>query len=209
MTPADRAWTIRTLRRKIVLLFQLGSMGDKDSSTGTATGATQQKANRPMSGLFRDRESAESAYRSLQERGYTKDDVNVLMSEETRKKHFSDSELGTKALEGAAVGAAVGGVAGATLAALAAIGTTFVLPGLGLVIAGPIIGALAGGSMGALTGGLVGALVGYGIPEEEAKEYEQGIREGGVVLIVVPRSVADADALENEWRGSRGEAICR
>jgi hypothetical protein len=61
----------------------------------------------------------------------------------------------------------------------------------------------------ALTGGLVGALVGYGIPEEEAKEYEQGIREGGVVLIVVPRSVADADALENEWRGSRGEAICR
>src|SRR5216683_6252658 len=103
-------------------------MGDKDRNTGTASGAVRQKANRPLSGLFRDRESAERAYHSLRERGYTKDDVNLLMSEETRRKHFSDSELGTEALEGAAVGAAVGGVMGATLAAVAAIGTTFVLP---------------------------------------------------------------------------------
>jgi hypothetical protein len=183
-------------------------MGE-DKNTGTASSAVRQKANNPMSGLFRDRESAERAYSSLQDRGYTNNDVNVLMSEQTRKKHFSDSELSTKALEGVAVGAAVGGVTGATLAALAAIGTTFVLPGLGLVIAGPIIAALAGGGVGALTGGLVGALVGYGIPEEQAKQYEKGIRAGGVVLIVVPRSAEEAEDIETEWRGNRGEAICR
>jgi hypothetical protein len=184
-------------------------MADQDRNTGTGAGAVRQKANRPLSGLFRDRESAERAYRSLQERGYTKDDVNVLMSEETRRKHFSDSELGTKAAEGAAVGAAVGGVTLGTLTALAAVGTSFILPGLGLIIAGPIVGALAGGTVGALAGGLVGALVGYGIPEEEAKEYEKGIRAGGVVLIVTPRSVDDADFLESDWRDNRGEAICR
>jgi hypothetical protein len=177
--------------------------------TGAASGAARQKTSRPLSGLFRDRESAERAYRSLQDRGYSKDDINVLMSDETRERDYADSELGTKALEGAAVGATVGGVTGATLAALAALGTTFVLPGLGLVIAGPIVAALAGGAVGMLTGGLVGALVGYGIPEAEARQYEQGIRDGGVVLIVVPRSVEDADYLENEWRSSRGEAICR
>jgi hypothetical protein len=183
-------------------------MAAQDRTTGTASGA-RQKANRPLGALFRDPESAERAYRSLRERGYTKDDVNVLMSEETRRKHFLDSELGTKAAEGAAVGVAIGGVMGATLAALIAVGTTFVLPGLGLVIAGPIVAALAGGALGAATGGLAGALVGYGIPEEQAKQYEKGIREGGVVLIVAPHAVEDVDYFEDQWRRNRGEAICR
>ena len=56
-----------------------------------------------LTGMFRDRESTENAYNALHERGYTKDDVNLVMSDETRKKYYSeeddDSELGTKAAE--------------------------------------------------------------------------------------------------------------
>jgi hypothetical protein len=133
------------------------------------------------------------------------------MSDDTRKKYFSDdegTEFGTKAWEGAGKGAAIGGV-GATLGAIAAIGTTLALPGLGLLIAGPIAAALAGGGAGALTGGLVGALIGHGIPEEQAKHYEQGIREGGIVMGVQPRSDEDADYFENNWRQNRGESIYR
>jgi hypothetical protein len=164
-----------------------------------------------VTGLFRDRESAEGAYRSLSERGYEKDDVNLLMSEDTRKKYFDDkdSELGTKAWEGAGKGAAIGGGVGATLAAIAAIGTTLALPGLGLLIAGPIAAGLAGGGAGALTGGLIGGLVGHGIPEEEAKAYEQGIKDGGIVMGVNPRSDEDADYFEQNWRANRGESIYR
>ena len=102
-----------------------------------------------------------------------------------------------------------GGGVGATLGAIAAIGTTLALPGLGLLIAGPIAAALAGGGAGALTGGLVGALIGHGIPEEQAKQYEQGIREGGIVMGVQPRSDEDADYFENNWRRHRGESIYR
>ena len=182
-------------------------MGEYDRDSGVA----RQRSNRLVTGLFRDRESAERAYGSLSERGYGKDDVNLMMSDDTRKKYFSDddSELGTKAWEGAGKGAAIGGGVGATLGAIAAIGTTLALPGLGLLIAGPIAAALAGGGAGALTGGLVGALIGHGIPEEHAKYYEQGIREGGIVMGVQPRNDEDADYFENNWRQNRGESVYR
>lgn len=185
----------------------MGNLNTDSLGEGTA----RQRESRMMTGLFKDRESAEGAYRSLSDRGYGKDDINLLMSDDTRKKYFADqdTELGTKAWEDAGKGAAIGGGVGATLAAIAALGTTLALPGLGLLIAGPIAAALAGGGAGALTGGLIGALVGHGIPEEHAKRYEEGIRDGGIVMGVNPRTTEDADYLENEWRTNRAESLYR
>src|SRR5215207_9689735 len=144
------------------------------------------------SGLFNDRESAERAYSSLSSRGYTNDDVNLLMTDETRDRHFgdgtADTELGSKALEGAGVGSAIGGTLGAIIGGIAAIGTNVILPGLGLIVAGPLAAALAGAGAGGLSGGLVGALIGSGIPEDRAKLYEEGIKSGGTVLGVTPRT---------------------
>jgi hypothetical protein len=166
-----------------------------------------------VTGLFRDRDSAERAYGSLTSRGYSKDDVNLMMSDETRKTHFTDdgreTEIGNKALEGAGTGAAIGGTIGATLAAIAAIGTTLALPGLGLLVAGPIAAGLAGAGAGGATGGIIGALVGAGIPEERVKRYEEGIRNGGIVMGVTPRSDDDALYFEEEWKRHRGEDVYR
>jgi hypothetical protein len=179
--------------------------------SGSASGTTG--SSRMMTGMFRDRESAERAYQSLSSRGYTKDDVNLVMSDDTRKRHFgehtADTDLGDKALEGAGAGSAIGGTLGAIVGAVAAIGTSVALPGLGLVIAGPLAAGLAGAGAGGLTGGLLGALVGSGIPEDRAKEYESGVKEGGIVMGVKPRNDEDANYLETEWRNSRGESIYR
>jgi hypothetical protein len=164
-----------------------------------------------LTGMFRDRESAERAYGSLTGRGYSRDDITLLMSDEARRRHFGDrkdTELGTKAAEGAGVGAAVGGGLGAVLATLSAVGA-IVLPGIGLLAMGPIAAALAGGAIGAAGGGLVGALVGSGIPEDQARRYETGLREGHIVMGVSPRSDEDAEYFEREWRGYRGEDIYR
>ena len=49
-----------------------------------------------VTGLFRDRDSAEQAYRSVTDRGYSRDDVNVVMSDETRRRHFAGTERITK-----------------------------------------------------------------------------------------------------------------
>ena len=172
--------------------------------------------DKPMvTGLFRDRDSAERAYQSISDRGYSRDDVNVVMSDETRNRHFKgstdgrDTELGNKAAEGAGIGGAIGGSLGAIAAAIAAVGTTIALPGLGLVIAGPLAAAIAGAGAGAATGGIVGALIGWGIPEERVKEYDQGIRDGGILMAVRPKNEEDASHFESSWRSNRGEHVYR
>src|SRR2546422_9888777 len=53
------------------------------------------------------------------------------------------------------------------------------------------------------------ALIGAGIPEERARRYDRGIREGKIVLGVTPRSEEDAEYFEREWQSCRGEDIYR
>ena len=187
-----------------------GAQNTADSAAHTISGQPYRDGS-SMSGMFRDRNSAEKAYESLHSRGYGKNDVNLLMSDETRKTHFGDdtpdTDLGDKAMEGAGVGSAIGGTAGAIIGAIAAIGTSVALPGLGLIIAGPLAAALAGAGAGGLTGGLVGALVGSGIPEEHATEYESGIKGGGIVMGVKPRNAEDAKYFEDEFRRHNGDKI--
>ena len=168
--------------------------------------------NSMLTGMFRDRNSTEKAYNLLHERGYTKDEINLIMSDETRKKHFSDenikdTEIGTKAAEGAGKGSAVGGTIGAIAGVIAAIGTSLVIPGLGIIIAGPLAAGLAGAGAGGITGGVIGALVGSGIPEERAKIYESGIKDGHVVVGVHPHNEEDAEYFEKNWKSNDGEKI--
>ena len=89
-------------------------------------------------------------------------------------------------------------------AAIAAVGSSLVIPGLGLVVAGPVAAALAGAGAGAATGGILGALVGAGIPEERVKHYETGLKEGGILMGVKPRSTEDAAHFERSWRDDHG-----
>jgi hypothetical protein len=158
-----------------------------------------------LTGSFKDLKSAENAYNKLRERGYSDDEINIIMSEESMKRYFKDdkdkeTKFGNKAKEGAGAGAAVGGVVGATAGIVAAIGTSLFIPGLGIVIAGPIAAGLAGAGAGGITGGIVGALVGAGIPKERASKYEQGIKEGEIVLAVDVRNEDDARYFEEEWQ---------
>ncbi len=192
-----------------------GSRAASGSMATTATTSAGAGDSRLVTGLFHDRESAENAYRSVSSRGYGKDDVNLVMSDETRARHFAgddrggQTELGTKAAEGAGIGGAIGGGLGAVIAAVAAIGTNLVLPGAGLVIAGPLAAAVAGAGAGGAAGGIIGALIGWGIPEERVAHYEEGIKKGGILMAVRPKSDEDAAYFENDWRANRGEHVYR
>lgn len=165
------------------------------------------ETNGIVTGVFPDRASAERAYESVAARGYAQDDIHLVMSEDARKRHFGEdtgvtTELGNKAAKGAGVGGGIGATVGGVVAAIAAVGTSVALPGLGLVIAGPLAAGIAGAGAGALTGGLVGALVGWGIPEERVKRYESAVRSGDILMGVRPRSAEDAAYFENEWSRS-------
>jgi len=141
-----------------------------------------------VTGLFKDRDSAERAYKSATEAGYKSTEIDVVMSEETRERYYGknktlETEVGSKAAEGAAIGGGVGATAGAIAAAIAAAGT------------------------GGVAGGLVGALIGWGIPEDTLKEYEQGVSEGGILIGVKPRSQDDARRFERDWRDNQGVGV--
>lgn len=132
-------------------------------------------------------------------------------SSKTHNKHFStdakETEIGTKAAEEAGKGSAIGGIVGTIEGVLAAVGTSLAIPGLGIVIAGPVAAGLAGAGAGGIAGGVIGAIVGSGITEERAKLYESGNKNGNIVMGVHPRNSEDAKYFENNWRSNNGEEI--
>ena len=165
-----------------------------------------------VTGLFRDRHSAERAYEAVTSRGYGASDLSLLMSEQARNRHFPRaenhrSELSTKVTAGATAGAVTGVSLGAVLAGLAASGIA--VPGLPIIAMGTLAAALTGAATGGGLGALIGGLIGYGIPEERAQMYDRGIREGGIVMGVTPRSQQDREYFEREWAACGGESICR
>jgi hypothetical protein len=114
-------------------------------------------------------------------------DISLLMPD-SGPESGGTPELGavkaTMAPEGATTGAIGGGAVGATVGLLAGVGA-LAIPGLGpFIAAGPIMAALGGAAAGATAGGVVGALVGLGIPEYEAKAYEDRIKKGGYLVAV-------------------------
>lgn len=179
-----------------------------------ATSFGRSDSNEPiLVGMFDNRDDAETAYNELRSMGYDTDDINIVMTETGHKRHFGNesrenrTELGNKALEGTGKGAAIGGTLGGIAGAIAALGTNLIVPGLGLVILGPLAAGLAGAGAGGLTGGIIGALVGSGIPKDKAERYHSGLEEGNIVVTVHPHDVNDATRIQERWRQLNGHDI--
>ena len=150
---------------------------------------------RLVTGLFKSKVAAEAAVDAIIKNGFTRDDISVLMSDATRNKEFA-LQTRSHAADGLGIGGAIGGAVGAVLAAIVAVGSIISLPGINLVIVGPIAAALAGAGAGGATGGLIGALIGAGIPEYRAKVYDAEIRGGGILIGVEAPTDEDVDRLE-------------
>ena len=159
-----------------------------------------------VTGLFKTRAAAEAAVDAIIKRGYTRDDISVLMSDSTRDKEFA-VQTRSHAADGLGIGGAIGGTVGAVLLAIAAVGTSIAIPGLGLFVAGPIAAALAGAGAGGVTGGLIGLMIGTGIPEHRAKVYDTGVRSGGILLGAQAKSVDDVDRLETLFEDIGAEYV--
>jgi hypothetical protein len=163
-----------------------------------------------VTGLFKGSKSVDRAYDSVAKRGYGTEDINVIMSEDTRKRHFSDdrhikNERGSKAAEGGELGGPIGGTIGTLLPVLAAAGALLAFPGL--VVAGPVAASLAGAGAAGLAFGLIGALSDWGIPEERVRQYEAAIQDGGILMGVKPRSAKDARYIVKQWKASGGRYV--
>lgn len=164
-----------------------------------------------VTGLFTDSDSVERAHQSVVQRGYDTGDINVVMSDDTRRRYLSadgpiDTELASKSAEGGELGGPIGGTIGTVIPILVAAGL-LAIPGLGWVAAGPVAVALVSAGAAGVAFGLVAALSNWGIPEERAQQYAAGIRDGGILMGVKPRSGEDARYFEQQWKASGGQQV--
>ncbi len=140
---------------------------------------------------FDNIKQAEQVVFDLKEAGFSPEAISVAA-----KDMAGLSELkaeGVKETTDGAVGGALGGGAlGAVLGWLLA-GGTALIPGIGPVVAAGIFAATVSGAViGGALGGIAGALVASGLPEEHAREYEEQLKSGRVLVVV---KTPDAQAL--------------
>jgi uncharacterized membrane protein len=136
-------------------------------------------------GIFDDATSARRAVETLRAGPLNLDDVSIV-SRASESGVATGNTDDVSAGEGATVGAVWGGLVG--LAAL-------LIPGVGPFIAfGALGAALTGVVTGAVVGGISAALIDFGgIPEEDARGYEQQVHAGKTLVAVKAR---EEDALE-------------
>jgi len=153
-------------------------------------------------GVFADRVKAEAAISELEGAGYAPKEISIVVKDQETATKIADN-TGANVAGGAVAGATTGGVIGGIAGLLVGIGA-IVVPGIGaLLIGGPIAAVLglsgaaaataSGAVTGALAGGLLGALAGLGVPEEDAKVYEERISQGGVLLAVPEKEGIEDD----------------
>lgn len=174
---------------------------------------------RTVTALFTDRNSADRAYRVATELGYGQDDIDVMMSDETRQRLFpghstrtelaADVQSSTPAQSKTAkeLGGPTGGTIGTTVPVVAAIGALLLLPGAGLALAGPIAAAVTAATAAGIAGGVAAALTHWGVPRSRVKDYEDGIRNGGILLGVRPRSQSDSERIVRGWQDNGGRSV--
>lgn len=149
---------------------------------------------------------AEQIVEGLQTAGFASSEISVLLPD-TEGKHDIGHVKATKAPEGATTGAATGGVAGGVLGLLAGIGA-LAIPGVGpFIAAGPIMAALSGAAIGATTGGVVGGLIGMGIPEIEAKRYEEKLKTGNYLIAVHAHDSSEQDRAKEIFKTAGADDI--
>lgn len=161
--------------------------------------------NKRAVGVFSSRGDAENALHELHGSGFPMNKVSIIARDANKQDDIAgvdvSDRVGNKADEGAATGALTGGVLGGATGLLVGLGA-LAIPGIGpVLLAGEVATALAttlaGGAIGAAAGSLIGALVGLGIPEEQARVYNERVSKGEYLVLV--------DGNEDEL--ARAEAI--
>lgn len=155
-------------------------------------------------GLFRYHADAEHGYRALRTLGYQENEITVVLSRETKRKHFAHPTEG--ASEEPAPRRNDGSEAEGLVASLVSRGSTVMLPDLELRVAGPLVATFAQGASDT-EAVLLAVLRSIGLSQERARVYERGLRAGAILLSVVPPHPEAARLAGNALREARAEHL--
>ena len=182
--------------------------------------------NKGLVGIFDNRTTAETAYELIHNRGYDKSDVNLIMSHEARDLYFSNKsfegdpvftekdmiseaepqKVTNVILKDAAIGAGIGITIGAIFGAIAAIGTSIIIPGAGLIIAGPLASGIISAAGLGIGGGMIGGLFGFEVPDTHTT-IEDEIKKNKILVGIHPKNKEDSDFIIKEWNNLAGARV--
>jgi hypothetical protein len=172
-------------------------------TTGTGHAATTDQQT--VIGIFESTDRATGALNALRDAGFVPDQVSVLARDVQATREIAENTdmVAEDAGKGAITGTLLGGLAG-WLVGISALA----IPGIGPIVGAGIIGTtLAGAGIGAAAGGLIGALGAHGVPEEDARGYEEEVRQGSVLLTVHARSEAQVEEASAIFGSHGGRSV--
>lgn len=150
-------------------------------------------------------EQAHDIVDRLRAAGFSAQDTSLVLSVNEEAPEVRRAQA--KKLQGAATGTSVGAVAGGLLGLLVGM-TAFDLPDAGMLIAvGPIVGALSDAIAGGALGAIAGALVGIRLPERSAKQYEEMVAKGNVLISIQAEDTARRETAREIFRAMGAEQI--
>lgn len=152
-------------------------------------------------------DQADRIVAQLKDANFSNNDISVLFPDKETTRDFAH-EKNTKAPEGIAAGVSTGGLLGGALGWVAGIGA-LAIPGVGpFIAAGPILAALSGAAVGAAVGGIAGGLIGLGIPEIEAKRYEDKVKAGNLLISVHTENSDEISRAKDIFKIAGAQDIC-
>ena len=153
------------------------------------------------------RDQTDQIVNRLKTASFSSNEISVLFPDRGTTFDFAH-EKSRKAQEGAVTGAGTGGVIGGALGWIVGIGA-LAIPGVGpFIAAGPIVAALSGAAVGATMGGIAGGLIGLGIPEVEAKRYEDKVKAGNTLISVHTEDAGDIARAKDIFEQVGAQDIC-
>jgi hypothetical protein len=140
--------------------------------------------NRVVVGVFTERAQAYQVIHDLHQAGFRDEQIGFIAREKLDQNAentevtapLPDYEVEKATRPGVVTGGVVGGLAGAAVALL--------IPGIGPALVGGILATIGGAAVGAATGGFIGNLIEIGIPEEDARRYNDAVHSGRTIVIV-------------------------
>ncbi len=167
-----------------------------------------------VAGVFNTRADADRAIEGLRSAGIPGDRIAFLAPGTTDEA--VESAIPTTETEQPGIGTAMGGTVGGAMgiasgASLGAAAASLLIPGVGPVIAGGIIGAALLGIGGAVTGAAAGTAMeqslSEGIPHDELYLYEDALRKGRSVVIGFADNAEQREAAHNVMAQAGAESI--
>ncbi len=164
-----------------------------------------------ISGVFKTRKSAEDAVHEIHQSGIAADKITLLTPGTTDQIDKEMQSVPVDSAEQPGMGKGLGALAGGGVGITGGALLVALVPGLGPITAVGLLGAAILGAAGATIGAAVGNKLEEstttGLPEDEIFVYEDALRQGRSVVIVLAENGESASLVRDQLKARGAESV--